>query len=191
MMEPQADSREATAYRLVVPSEWAALCLDPAGRQQSVTALVERQFAGLDRVPHLKAQARRELLARTEATHSAGGIELFLSMQRVADVPIAASLATFLIPPEASGSISADGLARCLAGDDRDVTLVDLPAGLSVRVRRYSGSPSSPGSAIQEVFVPVPGSGWWLLLVFAAPFGPLGQSLAKLFDAICATLRWD
>lgn len=78
-----------------------------------------------------------------------------------------------------------------LAGGDRDVTLVDLSAGRSVRVRRYSGSPDAPESMLQEVFVPVPGSGRWLLLAFAAPFGPLVQALTKLFDAICATLRWD
>lgn len=190
-MVPQPDDREVTAYRLFVPADWAALNLDPARREQSVTALVEHQFAGLHKASLLKAQARRELLARVEATHSAGGIELFLSMQRVADVPIAASLATFLIPSDGSGAVSADRLAQCLAGDDRDVTLIDFPAGQSVRVRRYSGSPDTLGSAIQEVFVPVPGSGCWLLLVFAAPFGPLAQSLAKLFDAICATLRWD
>jgi hypothetical protein len=190
-MVSQPDDREVTSYRLVVPAEWAGLDLDPARREWSVATLVDRQFAGLDEAPRLKAQARRELLARIEATHAAGGIELFLSMQRVADVPIAASLATFLIPPDGSGAVSADELARCLARDDRDVTLVDFPAGRSVHVRRYSGPPDAPEAAIQEVFMPVPGGGWWLLLVFAAPFGPLVRALTKLFDAICATLRWD
>jgi hypothetical protein len=190
-MVPQPDDREVTAYRLVVPAEWVGLDLDPARREASVASLVNRQFAGLDKASHLKVQARRELLARIDATCIAGGIQMFLSMQRVADVPIAASLATFLIPPDGSGAVSADKLARCLAGDDRDVTLIDLPAGRSVRVRRYSGRLDTPESAIQEVFVPVPGGGWWLLFVFAAPFGPLVQAITKLFDAICATLRWD
>jgi hypothetical protein len=175
----------------VLPTEWAGVDLDPARRERSVATLVDRQFVGLDKVPHLKAQARHGLLARIEATHTAGGIELFLSMQRVASVPIAASLATFLIPPDGSRVVSADALAPCLARDGRTVTLVDLPAGRSVRVRRYSGPLDAPESVIQEVFVPIPGGGWWLLLVFAAPFGPLVQALARLFDAICATLRWD
>lgn len=190
-MLPESDHREVTAYRLVVPAEWAGLDLDPARREASVATHVDHQFAGLDKASHLKTQATQELLAKVEATYAAGGIELFLSMQRVADVPIAASLATFLVPPDGSGAISADGLARCLAGNDRDITLIDLPAGRSVRIRRYSGPLDTPESAIQEVFVPIPGGGWWLLLVFAAPFGPLVHALTKLFDAICTTLRWD
>jgi hypothetical protein len=69
-----------------------------------------------------------------------------------------------------------------------------LPAGQSVRVLR-SGVPTAPASepksAILEVFVPVPDSAWWLLLAFATPAGPLVRPLTSLFDAICATLRWD
>jgi hypothetical protein len=182
---------EVSGYRLVVPADWHAVDLDPAGRQQSVAALVNRQFAGADNAPHLKAQAKRELLARAVATRAAGGVELYLSLQQISGVPVPASLAIFLVPPDNGRTVTADQFAQILANDDRQVTLVDLPAGRSVRVLRSGSTAEAQGSAIHEVFVPVPDNGHWLLLAFATPIGPLARPLSGLFDAIAATLRWD
>lgn len=178
-------------YRLVVPGDWHGVNLEPARREQSVAALVSKQFAGTDNAPHLKAQAKRELLARAAATHEAGGIELFLSLQQVSGVPVPASLAIFLLPPDDGRAVAVGRLAQVLAGQDRQVTVVDLPAGRSVRVLRSRAPDSEPGSVIHEVFVPVPDSGRWLLLAFGTPAGPLVRPLTALFDAICVTLRWD
>jgi hypothetical protein len=188
-MARDIQSGTASGYRLVVPEQWFAVDLDPGQRERSVTALVERQFTGVDNAPHLKAQARRELLTRAEAAHATGGLEMFLSMQQVVGIPVAASLVTFLVPPVGE-PVTAGDLARSLSGDGRRVSTVDLPAGTAVRVLRRSGSGEDPGSATLKVFVPVPGSGW-LLLAFSAPLGPLAPALTKLFDAICTTLRWD
>jgi hypothetical protein len=182
---------EVTGYRLVVPDGWFAVDLDPGLRQRSAIALVERQFAGLDNVPHLKAQAREELLTRAEAAHAAGGLEMFLSMQQVGGIPIPASLVVFLVPPPGTQEVTVEELSRTLDDDDRQVDVVNLPAGTSVRVLRRIGSQDESASATLEVFVPVPGGGAWLLLSFSAPLGPLAPALTKLFDAICTTLRWD
>jgi hypothetical protein len=152
---------------------------------------VGKQFAGIDNAPHLKAQAKQKLLSRAAATHEAGGIELFLSLQQVSGVPIPASLVIFLLPPDDGRAVAADRLASVLAGQDRQLTVVDLPAGRSVRVLRSRAPANEPDSTIQEVFVPVPDSDWWLLLAFATPDGPLVRPLTDLFDAICTTLRWD
>jgi hypothetical protein len=189
------------AYRLVVPEEWFVIDLEPGRRERSVAALVARQFAGIDNAPHLKAQAREETLAKAEAAYSAGGLEMFLSLQQIAGIPVAASLVTFLVPPPATGAVTAEELAATLAGDEGRVTVVDLPAGTSVRMLRRAGSDgdaasataasATTASATLEVFAPVPDSGSWLLLSFAAPIGPLAPALTKLFDAICTTLRWD
>ena len=93
--------RESTVsgYRLVAPDDWFAVDLEPDRMERSVAALVKRQFAGIDNAPHLKAQARQQLLAQTRAAQEAGGLEMFLSLQQVAGVPIAASLVIFLVPP--------------------------------------------------------------------------------------------
>lgn len=191
-MGQQATGNEtAASYRLVVPEEWFVIDLEPGRRERSISALVERQFAGIDNAPHLKAQARQETLAKAEAAYAAGGLEMFMSMQQIAGIPIAASLVTFAVPPSATGVVAAEDLAATLDSEERQVTVVDLPAGRSVRMLRRSGSTDETGSATLEVFAPVPGSGSWLLLSFAAPIGPLAPALIKLFDAICMTLRWN
>lgn len=202
-MTEQTTTAAGIAYRLVVPDEWFVIDLEPGRRERSVAALVERQFAGIDNVPHLKAQARQETLAKAESAYSAGGVEMFLSLQQIAGIPVAASLVTFLVPPPATGAVTAEELAATLAGDQGQVSVVDLPAGTAVRLLRRVGSDGLDGpdrfdgldggaaSATLEVFAPVPDGGWWLLLSFAAPIGPLAAALTKLFDAISVTLRWD
>jgi hypothetical protein len=181
----------ASGYRLVVPDGWFAVDLEPGRRERSVAALVKRQFAGIDNAPHLKAQARQQLLAQTQAAQDAGGLEMFLSLQQVAGVPIAASLVIFLVPPGPHGVTVGDLAASLAVGDERRVTTVDLPVGQAVRVLRRTWNEDGSASATLEVFVPVPHNGEWLLLSFATPLGPLAPALTKLFDAICTTLRWD
>jgi hypothetical protein len=180
-----------SGYRLVAPDDWFAVDLEPDRMERSVAGLVKRQFAGIDNAPHLKAQARQQLLAQTQAAQEAGGLEMFLSLQQVAGVPIAASLVIFLVPPGPHG-ITVGDLAQSLAvGGERRVTTVDLPVGQAVRVLRRTWNEDGSASATLEVFVPVPDNGEWLLLSFATPLGPLAPALTKLFDAICTTLRWD
>ena len=186
--ETAAQTRGGTAgYRLVVPGRWFAVDLDSGRPERAVAALVERQFAGVDNAPHLKAQARQELLAKAGAAYAAGGLEMFLSMQQVAGIPLAASLVIFLVPPPGAQAVTAEELAGSLGGEGRQVTVTDLPAGTAVRLLRRTGS----ADGTLEVFAPVPGDSGWLLLSFSAPLGPLAPAMMKLFDAICMTLRWD
>jgi hypothetical protein len=76
-------------------------------------------------------------------------------------------------------------LADTLGRDDRQVTLVDLPAGQAVRVR----SEDLPNTNL-DIHVPVPGSSAYLLLSFSTPLAPLADALVGMFDAIAGTLRW-
>jgi hypothetical protein len=181
----------AAGYRLTVPEGWCPVELEPGRRERSVAALVKRQFAGIDNAPHLKAQAREQLLAQTLAAQSAGGLEMFLSLDPVAGIPLAASLVVFLVPPSGAPPSNADDLAQSLTDAGRPATVVRLPADLAVRTAGRRSSPDGLESATLEVFVPVPHNGEWLLLSFATPVSPLVPALTKLFDAICTTLRWD
>src|SRR6266567_6969360 len=136
MATPGPARRDDTVsgYRLVVPDGWFAVDLEPGRRERSVAALVKRQFAGIDNAPHLKEQARQELLAQTEAAQTAGGLEMFLSLQQIAGVPLAASLVIFLIPPPGTQVVTAQDLARSLSSGKRQAAVLDLPAGQAVRV---------------------------------------------------------
>jgi hypothetical protein len=187
----QTQGGVVAGYRLVVPGGWFAVDLDPGRRQRAVVALVERQFAGVDNAPHLKAQARQELLAKAGAAHEAGGLEMFLSLQQVAGIPLAASLVIFLVPPPGARAVTPEDLAGSLAGEGRQVAVADLPAGTGVRMLRRTGPAGETATVTLEVFAPVPRGGGWLLLAFSAPLGPLAPAMTKLFDAICMTLRWD
>ncbi len=217
----QDEPSRVTGYRLVVPDSWFAVDLEPGRRERAVAALTERQFAGLDNAPHLKAQARQDLLVQAEAAYAAGALEMFLSLQRVGGIPIAASLVIFATPapapePAAAGTrtngTEADALGALageLTGRGQQVRMMDLPAGRAVRAvpavpavpaeaevtptgeRHQPGEGHQPASPTLEVFVPVPGGSGWLLLSFAAPLSPLAPALSRLFDAICATLRWQ
>jgi hypothetical protein len=212
----RAGTAEVNGYTLVVPDGWFSVELEAGRLERAVARLVDRQFAGIDNAPHLKAQARQELVARGEAARKSGGVEMFLSLMQVGGLPIAASLTTYLVPSGA-GQAGPDDLARALARDGGKVTVVDLPAGRAVRILRDSAPPEdwtraaqqaapgvgAPDPAAQDldqalvsrevqVFVPVPGGGGaWLLLAFAAPLGPLAPAMSKLFDAISQTLRWS
>jgi hypothetical protein len=112
---------------------------------------------------------------------------MFLSLQQVAGVPLAASLVIFLVPPPGTQTVTARDLAGSLTSDRRQATVVDLPAGQAVRALGRPSPPEEQESATLEVFVPVPHNGEWLLLSFATLLGPLVPALTKLFDAICTT----
>ena len=145
---PGADPyASAAGYRLVVPDGWFAVDLDPGRRELSVAALVKRQFAGIDNAPHLKAQAREQLLAQALVAQAAGGLEMFLSLDPVARIPLAASLVIFLVPASGCHWVTAADLARSLMGEERRVTVVELPAGQAVRTAGRRSSPGEPESA--------------------------------------------
>jgi hypothetical protein len=199
----QAGTAAVTGYKIIVPDGWYSVELEAGRLERAVARLVDRQFDGIDNAPHLKAQARQELVERGEAARKSGGVEMFLSLMRVGGLPLAASLTTYLVPADA-GEVSPDDLARAIARAGDEVTVVDLPAGRSVRIVRDSAPPeewTDPAadelnqvmvSREVQIFVPVPdGAGSWLLLAFAAPFGPLAPAMSKLFDAISQTLRWS
>jgi hypothetical protein len=198
-----AGTAAVTGYKIIVPDGWFSVELEAGRLERAVTRLVDRQFAGIDNAPHLKAQARQELVERGEAARKSGGVEMFLSLMRVGGLPLAASLTTYLVP-SGDGQVGPDDLARAMAREGDEVTVVDLPAGRAVRIVRDSAPPeewADPAaddtkqvlvSREVQVFVPVPGgAGSWLLLAFAAPFGPLASAMSKLFDAISQTLRWS
>jgi hypothetical protein len=174
-------------YRLILPDGWFRIDLEPGTREKAATALIERQFRGADNIPHLKAEARDRLLATAADAYRNGGIELYVSLQAAAGMPLPAALVVTLMPPQASGhgSVSPELLAAKLSARGSEVTLAELAAGRAVRVRRYD-----PPVTSLDLHVPVPDSSAWLLLSFSTPLAPLADALVGMFDAVAGTLRW-
>ncbi|MFJ6084353.1 hypothetical protein ACIQI8_23410 [Streptomyces sp. NPDC092369] len=191
-------------YRLLLPDGWFRVRIDPDGRERSVDALVDRQFEGVDNAPHLKRQARESLLAQAVAAYRGGGIELYLSLQQAGPLTIPASLLITLVPPFPDGSLptATDLTTRLSADGEGEVSVVELPAGTAVRVRRASGpdrpaptrAPGSPDEALASITLdyqlPVPATGAHLLLTFSTPLIQIGDAMVELFDAVAGSLTW-
>jgi hypothetical protein len=185
-------------YRLLVPDGWFRISLEPGDREQAITALVGRQFRGMDNVPHLKEQARRSLRRAADGAYANGGIEMYVSLQAVAGIPLSASLVITLTPPhnDQQAAVTPERLASSLTGDGREVTIVDLHAGPAVRVLwqenlgTTAGGPADHPSTSLDVHVPVPESTSYLILSFRTPLTALAGPMTGLFDSIASTLRW-
>ncbi len=174
-------------YRLILPDGWFRIDLEPGTRERAVAALVERQFGGVDNAPHVKAEARKKLLATAHDAFRNGGIELYVSLQTAAGFPLSAALVVTLTPPHEDDQVvvTPKWLAETLTGDGREITITELPAGQAVRVRSHD-----PPVTSLDIHVPVPGSSAYLLLSFSTPLAPLADALVGMFDAITGTLRW-
>ncbi|MET7451252.1 hypothetical protein ABZT03_05000 [Streptomyces sp. NPDC005574] len=201
-----ADSAAPPAdYRLLLPEGWFRVRIDPVGRERSVEALVDREFAGVDNAPHIKRQLRDELLAQAAAAFDGGGIELYLSLQQAGTLTIPASLLITLLPPPSGGTLpGVADFANDLAGEaDAEVSIRELSAGPALRVRRATGQPDRqmpagvPGSTDEvlpsitlDYQLPVPGTGAHLLLTFSTPLVRIADAMTELFDAVAGSLTW-
>ncbi|MBV9794662.1 MAG: hypothetical protein JO016_12060 [Actinobacteria bacterium] len=183
-------------YQLVLPDGWFRIDLEPGTREQAAAALIERQFRGADDIPHLKAEARDKLLVTAADAYGNGGIELYVSLQAAAGMPLPAALVVTLTPPHPDErvTVTPELLAATLAAtaepggaaaDGGEITTVELAAGRAVRVRRFD-----PPVTRLDLHVPIPDSGAWLLLSFSTPLAPLADALVGMFDAVAGTLRW-
>ena len=107
-------------YRLLLPDGWFRVRIDPEGRERSVDALLERQFAGIDNAPHIRRQVRENLLAQAVAAFQDGGIELYISLQDAGSLTIPASLLVTLLPPPTGGSLPTVHELVGILSTDRD-----------------------------------------------------------------------
>ncbi|MGQ4376394.1 hypothetical protein ACN6K9_006721 [Streptomyces sp. SAS_267] len=183
-----------SVFGLITPEDWYRIPLQPQEqREASVSALVRRQFAGVDDQPVLRRQAEEQLTGAALAGADQGGVALYLSFLEAAGIPLSASL---LISRLHQRFDSLDAVAA-LAGQG-EVAPVTLPAaGRAARRRRTERTRESAklGSqfddTIVEYFVPAPQNDETLILTFSTPMEPIADAMVELFDAIAGTLRWQ
>jgi hypothetical protein len=190
----------AASYTLVTPAEWWRIPLQPEERRHaSVARLVERQFRGVDDQPLLKRDTAQRLRSSAdEAAQQAGGLELFVSTQLIAGVPLGVSLLVSMLPAGAMSSL--DRLHDALAGGATDgppeLARETIHAGPVLRRRRTvrpgvdDPAQELPRSVV-DYWVPVPGDEGMLQLSFSTPMpDQLAEAMVELFDAVTASLRW-
>ncbi|MFE2532871.1 hypothetical protein [Streptomyces sp. NPDC059371] len=197
-------------YQLLLPDGWFRIDLEPERRRQSVDALVNRQFNGVDNEPRLRRLLLQELIERATNAFDQGGLELYISLQRAGALTIPASLLVTLIPPMRPGgqSPSLQELADDLGaegGRGRTVSMVELAAGTAMKVRVdpdatdlkepvLTTSGEKEIDALPSVTVDyqlgVPRSDMNLLLTFSTPLVQIADAMVELFDAVAGSLRW-
>ncbi|MFF4259031.1 hypothetical protein ACFY1L_48435 [Streptomyces sp. NPDC001663] len=181
-------------FGLITPEDWYRIPLQPQDRREaSVSALIKRQFAGVDDQPVLRRKAEEQLRGTAQAGVEQGGVVLYLSFLEVGGIPLSASLLVSHLQQKFDGL---DAVAA-LAGSG-EVGLVTLPAaGRAARLLRRQRTKQSRklGSEFEdtvvEYFVPVPDRDEVLMLTFSTPLEPIADAMVGLFDAVAETLRWQ
>ncbi|MEU9455172.1 hypothetical protein [Streptomyces sp. NPDC048277] len=185
--------RQTPGFGIITPEDWYRIPLQPPDRRESsISALIRRQFVGVDDQPVLRRKAEEQLQGAAEAGAERGGLVLYLSFLEAAGIPLSASL---LVSHLHEKFDSLDAVAA-LSGSGA-VEPVTLPAaGRAARLLRRERTKESRrlGSefedTIVEYFVPVPERDEALMLTFSTPLEPIADAMVELFDAVAATLRW-
>ncbi|MGW1213450.1 hypothetical protein ACWD5F_27900 [Streptomyces sp. NPDC002499] len=184
----------APVFGLITPGDWYRIPLRPRERREaSMSALVKRQFAGVDDQPVLRRKVEEQLRGTAEAGVGQGGVVLYLSFLEAGGIPLSASL---LVSHLHQRFDSLDAVAA-LAGTG-EVGVVTLPeAGRAARLLRRQRTKQARklGSEFEdtvvEYFVPVPDRDEVLMLTFSTPLEPIADAMVGLFDAVAETLRWQ
>jgi hypothetical protein len=185
-------ARTPDDFTLLMPPGWVRLPLDGREHERVVT-LVNAKVQDLP--PDLREGLRRtltkEMLDALAGARQAGGVDVFLSIAAVGEVPIAAScLVTFL---DARGSVPLEGLVTEFVAAAQQVAVISIAGAPAVR--RQSVQDQESGDTVLrttmvDFFVPVPESTGLLVLSFATALEPLAEALVQLFDAMAESLRW-
>jgi hypothetical protein len=190
----RASGPAAPVFGLITPGDWYRIPLRPRERREaSMSALIKRQFAGVDDQPILRRKAEEQLRGTAEAGVEQGGVVLYLSFLEAGGIPLSASL---LVSHLHRKFDSLDAVAA-LAGTG-EVGVVTLPeAGRAARLLRRQRTKQARklGSEFEdtvvEYFVPVPDRDEVLMLTFSTPLEPIADAMVGLFDAVAETLRWQ
>ncbi len=193
-------------YSLVLPPGWARIPLRH-GTDEVIREILDRSFHGLprDRFGPLRAELEKRLGFQVRAAREAGGLDLYLPVERAHDVTVAASFLVSEVSFDRAGVAAPADVAAALVAADPSAAVVPLDGVAAVRTdRRAAGSPAAgpageelPASRRVEYTVAVPGDPQrWLTVAFSTvapdsgPDGDLAQLPVALFDALMTTFRW-
>ncbi|MGH3871887.1 MAG: hypothetical protein ACRDSR_10310 [Pseudonocardiaceae bacterium] len=192
-----ADKTGPVGWSLLLPPGWWHIPLDER-RGQSVAALLDRQLASLprDRVATLRRELDGELTRQVERAVANGAVEMYLHVDLLRGLPVAASCLVTVVATGAATALPAAELAALL-GDrpDDEVGVLEVAGAPAARVRRrepVTGDLPTGELAVTrlQVYVPVPGTSEMLLLSFSTPIDPIADAMVALFDAIAGSLQW-
>jgi hypothetical protein len=197
------DAAIARDFRIVTPPKWLALDVDPATSAGSIRRLVEGRVGSDPRVASQRAQFTGMLQQAVATASRNGAVLAFVYADVLGDAPVGASLLVFVSATEdkvlVDGEVDLDALhllVRGTAAPEGEVvesSVVELPAGGAVRVRRRTTAVvlgRSVPSEVVQYFVPVPGRRNTVTLNFSTPSVAVADAFCELFAAVAETLQW-
>jgi hypothetical protein len=190
-------------FAMLLPPGWARIPLDGKTPLRVKQLVAQRLSAASPEAREaLRASLTRELTDTLATASRHGGLDVFLSIDPVAGMPVPASALVTHLQPEGSDPLS--GLLERFASGAGGVDVAELdvvevggaPAVRRLGTRRERVAPAGdlPGGVLTvtqlDYVVPVPGSAGVLVLTFSTPIEQLGPALVQLFDVMATSLRW-
>ncbi|WP_181788312.1 hypothetical protein [Streptomyces phytophilus] len=203
--DPGRDREEGAAvgYTLVLPPNWSRIPLRD-GTDEAILRIVDEAVADLpddlprDRIPEVRLELVRRLRKAAADARKSGGLDLYLPVQQLHGVTVAASFVVSEITLSA-GADPALVLARLLADAEKSQpAAVDGSVGYrNERVARASGDEGGEYASRRVDYVlAVPEDDTrWVTVAFSTladgdPKGAFADVLVELFDAVMTTFRW-
>lgn len=194
--------------RVVLPDHWWMIPMQPQqARERSVERLVERQFAGIDDQPLLRADTRRQLLTHAEKAANCDARLLALCLLQIAGAPVPASLVVHWIdvPPDPQSRPGDGALLLTLQTELEPAPRTSLAPGVALDLAHLSagtvlrrvyesnaeleGAEPTP-SLVADYWLERPDGTGLVQLAFSTPMVPLREPMLELFDAVAGALRW-
>ncbi|MEO3841914.1 hypothetical protein [Streptomyces sp. B22F1] len=197
------DEGAAVGYTLVLPPNWSRIPLRD-GTDEAIMRIVDEAVADLpddmprDRIPQVRLELVRRLRKAAADARKSGGLDLYLPVQQMHGVTVAASFVVSEITL-ATGADPSLILARLLADAEKSQpAAVDGSVGYrNERVARGSGEEGGEYASRRVDYVlAVPEDDTrWVTVGFSTladgdPKGQFADVLVELFDALMTTFRW-
>jgi hypothetical protein len=187
----------ADGWGLLLPASWWTVDLrEEKARRRSVAALAEHQLGRQDDRASLRADLRKHLDRAADDAAAAGGRFMAISLMRVGDVPVPASLTVFRLPGEGLTSQGVRELEAALRpgiADGVTLDVADAPAGPVLRrVAQRAGAAELGATDVPLLVADYwldPGDGRGLLLLsFSTPLVQARDAALLLFDTVVASV---
>lgn len=187
----------------VLPGSWWRVDLtSDEAMKTSIRRVVEESIGRQDDRARLRAELRDAIAAAAEPVREKGAVEFHIARELTAGVPLAASLAVFLVrtdlaPLEGMPASVVDMTVADALGDDGRIIATALSGGIRATRKSYRREVRErEGIPAHEVVQ----ADYWIsaampariaMLSFSTVFADFEDDMLRLFDAIVQTIRWE
>lgn len=192
-------------YTIVLPPAWRKIPVRQR-TDQAVKEIVDQALRNLpthvprDKVAPYRKELERQLTSAARQARRSGAVDLYLPVELMHGVPIAAS---FIVSEGLLGSVTDIGpemIISCLAARHDDNRAVTVDGAIGVRLERTARPDPAQGiehgSRRVDYVISVPAEAdRWVVVAFSTlgggdPDDQYAKILVELFDAIMSTFRW-